>query len=165
MSRTATLPARRRENVPQATGASVPMLRSPAPPAWLAAWHPGEAIPASLGEIEAALTSFEDATAPSERVAIARALAPAIDLFGAPAEFDRKVDVYMMLLADVPEDLLAYGVFSAMRDGEFFPRPNSIREPISDEMSRRLHIRLRLGTAFALARRSQEQRARIKQSA
>ena len=158
-SRTNTLPARRNAMARRQTPVSAPRMRFPEPPQWLEGWRPSEALPASLDEIQASLTLFEAETEPSDPEAIQAALALAVELFGAPAEFERKVHVYYGLLADIPDDLLLYGVWAALRDEcTYFPKPAEIRAPIRDELSRRHLIRRRLGTALTLARRTEDRR-------
>jgi hypothetical protein len=90
---------------------------------------------------------------------VAAALAFAVDLFGAPADHATKFPIYMALLADIPHDLLAYGVVAACRDDcTFFPRPAQIRAPIREELARRNMVVRRLETALSLARRAEERR-------
>lgn len=81
------------------------------------------------------------------------ALDPAIDLFGTPKGWESLSTLYRDLLGDLPFDLLAKGVFVALRDGNWFPKPAEIRAPVREELDRRRHAERRLLVALSIAER------------
>lgn len=148
--------------VSPATNALVPTLSSPPEPTWLLAWQAAEPLPVSVAAAMEALTSFEGLTAASTSEDIRAALAPAIEFFGPPTAWEHKAAIYATLLCDIPADLLAFGVWVAMREppGEFFPQPGRIRALVADELARRHRVRNRLMWAVTASRLREQQRNR-----
>lgn len=158
-SRMDTLPVRSNAKTPQSLAVARRTMSSPASPEWLDRWSVTDPVPVPAAEIEVSLTSFEDLTAPSTREQLSAVLALAVDYLGAPADFSTKFPIYHALLEDVPADLLAYGMWAALRDEcAWFPKVKEIRAPIQRELSRRNDVKRRLETALLLARRNEERR-------
>jgi len=134
------------------TSTSAPALNSPPAPEWLVTWSVSEPVPVPPDAILGSLTLFREAMAPSTPVQLVEALLPLLDLYGRPDGWDLKARVYTALLEDVPPDLLAWGVWAAMRATQFFPRPSEIREQIAEELSRRNQVCQRLETAALFGR-------------
>lgn len=154
-STVASLPA---ESSAQLPNVSLRGTKSPEPPAWLAAWRPHEAVPVSTQEIRRSLTELQNALTPATLTQMAAVLEVAIDLHGRPDGWDRKARLYVELLADLPADLLAVGMRSALRDGKFFPKPAEIRDPIRQEFTRRKEAVRRLDVAMLFAARAEKRR-------
>jgi hypothetical protein len=86
---------------------------------------------------------------PATRQQIELCLAQAIDLFGTPKGWEQQFKLYCRLLGDLPPDLLARGVFIALQDGVFFPKPAEIRAPVKDELGGRKLTAVRLEVALS----------------
>ncbi len=80
------------------------------------------------------------------------ALEPAVDLYGTPKGWEIQIELYLQLLSDLPLDLLVLGVFHAMRNGAFFPKPSEIRAPATEELCRRRRAAMLLDMALKRAR-------------
>lgn len=154
-STAASLPVESSARLPSV---SLHATKSPEPPAWLAAWRPHETVPVSTQEIRRSLTELQLALTPATLAQMASVLEVAVDLHGRPDGWDRKVGLYVELLADLPADLLAIGMRAALRDGKFFPKPAEIRDPIREEFTRRKEAVRRLDVAVLFAARAEKRR-------
>ena len=136
--------------LPSATGPN----RYPEP-SWLASWRAQDPVPVSAAEVRRSLTAWRNALTPASGEEVMAALDSAIDLFGTPKGWARQAPMYRVLLGDLPADLLAVGMFRALRDCHWFPKPGEIRSPISDELARRQHVVRRLRAALTFAERQE----------
>ena len=130
----------------------------PSDPEWLVGWNAMVPVPVSRKEVERLLISFQRALKPASQDEILAALEPAILLFDQPAGWERQIDLYLSLLADLPADLLLAGVFEVMQTSKFFPKPSEIREAVKDELGRRRVTLAKLSVAHLRAKDPEPER-------
>jgi hypothetical protein len=122
-------------------------------PSWLATWTLNDPVPVPAEAVTQSLTSFQNALIPATSEEVSVLLDQAIKLHGTPEGWEIQVGLYHRLLNDIPRDLLAEGMYLALRDGKWFPKPAEIREPIRSVLARRQLTAKRLDLALSRARR------------
>lgn len=83
-------------------------------------------------------------------------LSPLTAILSLPSTFDGNLGKIMVLygdaLDDMPFDLLVTATRGALRNLKWFPKPAELREQVSEELARRVHVVQRLGMALQVAR-------------
>ena len=125
-------------------------------PPWLDSWNPSQPVPVSADELRQLVCGHE--VRPACAAEIAASIEPLVRYFARtlPPDWDSHVaGYYLDLLQDIPLDLLAKGVRSAMANCRFFPTVSEIKSPIEEELLRRQGIVRRLETALMVAQRDE----------